>query len=104
MGTAWKDLEKTTAKQINGRRNTRGANFGQSISDVSHDLFSIETKYRARLPILLKKGLEQASTYADDSGKIPLLVIKQKFQKGAYAVLRMRDFCALFGRLPEQGE
>jgi hypothetical protein len=33
--TNWKNLERKTAKVLNGRRNSRGNNFSQPASDVS---------------------------------------------------------------------
>lgn len=102
MDKAWKSLERKTAKTLGGKRNSRGGDFGQSASDVSHDVFSIEAKYRAKLPRLLRLGLEQAEKY--DSAKVPVLVIKEKYQHGALVVMKMKDFRALFGHLPEQSE
>jgi hypothetical protein len=48
---------------------------------------------------LLRLGLEQASRY--DRGKPPLLVVKERYQKGALVVLKLADFVDLFGPLTE---
>ena len=102
MSAAWKRHERKTARALGGRRNSRGANFGQSAPDVSHDLFSIECKVRAKLPQLLRIGLEQAASY--DQNKVPVLVVRQKHQRGSLVVLKMSDFASLFGGLTEQTE
>lgn len=101
MGS-WKRLEREAAQALGGTRNTRGGDFGKSIADVEHELFSIETKYRAALPALLVQGMRQAESYAEDSAKIPVVIVKQRFQRGAYVTLKLKDFQSLFGRLAEQ--
>jgi len=67
--------------------------------DVEHALFSVEVKYRKALPRLLRLGLDQAASY--DRTKPPLLVVKQKHQKGALVILKLADFVDLFGPLVE---
>ena len=96
---AWKDLERNTAKALGGKRNQRGADFSQSCPDVEHPLFTVEVKYRKALPRLLRLGLEQAQRYS--STKPPLLVVKERGQRGALVVLRLTDFVDLFGPLQE---
>jgi hypothetical protein len=99
MSTAWKTHERTTAKALGGTRQSRGANFGQSLPDIEHSIFSVECKYRKQLPRLLRLGLDQASHY--DENKVPVLVVKERNQKGSLVVMRTRDFTSLFGSLPE---
>lgn len=94
---AWKRLEKSAAGSLGGRRNVRGGDFSQSIADVEHPLFSIECKYRKQLPKLLTNGLAQAAGYNKD--KIPLLVVKERYQRGALVVLKLSDFEDLLGKL-----
>jgi hypothetical protein len=62
--------------------------------DVGHDRFSVKVKYRARLPYLLRAGLDQAARY-DRSKVPPLLVVKQKGIHGALEGLRLRDLVSL---------
>jgi hypothetical protein len=94
---AWKDLERTVAGALGGKRMHRGGNFSESKPDVEHPLFSVECKFRKLLPRLLRLGLEQAGQY--DSAKPPLLVIKEKYASDALVVLRLKDFEDLFGKL-----
>jgi hypothetical protein len=61
--TAWKRHERQTAQLLGGKRNCRGADFGQSIADVEHPVFSVEVKYRKKLPQLWREGLAQAKNY-----------------------------------------
>ena len=63
----WKQLERKTAKALNGKRNIdRGMNFHLSRPDVEHPLLSIECKYRKKISKLLKDGLIQAKNYYPD--------------------------------------
>jgi hypothetical protein len=101
MSAAWKSAERSVAKALGGARTLRGADFGKSLPDIDHPLFSVEVKYRARLPFLLRRGLEQAAQY--DTQKPPLLVLKQKQQRGAYVVMHLADFMGLFGPLQMRG-
>lgn len=93
----WKKLERKTAKVLNGKRNSRGENFNQSMSDVSHLLLSIECKYRKKISGFLKEGLRQAEGYHPD--KIPVLILKEKGMHGELVVLRLSDFQDLFGEI-----
>lgn len=99
MGAAWKNAERHVARSLGGKRNQRGADFSKSMPDVEHALFSVECKYRKTLPRLLRLGLEQAARY--DQSKPPLLVVKERYQKGALVVLKLADFVNLFGPLTE---
>jgi len=98
--TAWKQAERQAAKALGGTRNSRGGDFGQAMPDVTHPLFSIEVKYRKTLPRLLRLGLDQATRY--DGSKAPLLVVKERYQRGALVVLRLADFVDLIGPLTPQ--
>ncbi|HEV8714709.1 MAG TPA: hypothetical protein VGX03_18000 [Candidatus Binatia bacterium] len=97
MSTAWKNAERQAAKALGGKRNQRGADFSKSMPDVEHALFSCEVKYRKVLPRLLRLGLEQATRY--DQSKPPLLIVKERYQKGALVVMKLADFVDLVGPL-----
>jgi hypothetical protein len=97
MSTAWKSAERHAAKALGGQRNSRGGDFGKSAPDVEHPLFSVECKYRKQLPKLLREGLAQASRY--DPTKPPLLVVKERYQKGALVVMQLADFTDRVGSL-----
>jgi hypothetical protein len=102
MPTPWKELERRAAKALGGTRNLRGSDFSKPGADVEHKLFSIEAKYRARLPVLLRDGLAQAKRY--DGKKVPLLLIKSRGQRGAYAVLHLSDLVDLLGPVEPVGD
>jgi hypothetical protein len=89
MSTPWKNIEPHAVKLLGGTRNSRGGDFGKSASDVEHPRFSVECKYRKILPRLLRLGLEQATRY--DYSKPVLLVLKERYQKGALVVMRLID-------------
>ena len=99
MSKAWKQLERATAKALGGVRHSRGADFSQSAPDVHHSLFSVECKLRKQLPRLLRLGLQQAAAY--DDSKPPLLVIRERYQRGALVVMKLSDFVDLMGPLQE---
>lgn len=101
MSNAWKNAERAVAKKLGGTRVSRGANFSASLPDIQHEKFSIEVKYRKILPALWRDGLAQAATY---SNKPPLLVIKERHKHGALVVLKLDDFCDLFGPLQRTQE
>jgi len=90
MDKTWKAVERKVARLLGGRRT---GNTGMSSPDVLHPLFSVEVKYRPRLPSLLSAGMAQAKRAA--KGKIPLLILKQKGQRGEYAVLEFQDLLTL---------
>ena len=90
MDKTWKAVERKVAKLLGGRRT---GNTGMSSPDVLHPLFSVEVKYRQRLPLLLSVGMAQARREAE--GKIPLLILKQKGQRGEYAVLELQNLLTL---------
>lgn len=100
MSAAWKNVERQAAKALGGKRNQRGADFSQSMPDVEHPLFSVEVKYRKALPRLLRLGLAQAVEY--DPTKPPVLVIKERYQKGALVVMKLTDFVDLVGPLKNE--
>lgn len=100
MSAAWKAAERQAARALGGKRNQRGADFSKSMPDVEHPLFSVECKYRKSLPRLLRLGLEQAASY--DRKKPPLLVVKEKFQRGALVVMKLSDFTDLLGMFQEE--
>ena len=90
MDKTWKAVERKVARLLGGRRT---GNTGMPSPDVLHPLFSVEVKYRQRLPSLLSAGMAQAKRAA--KGKIPLLILKQKGQRGEYAVLEFQDLLTL---------
>ena len=100
--SAWKNHERQTARALSGKRVSRGANFSTSVPDIEHPLFSVECKYRKQLPRLFRLGLAQAQGY--DSTKPPLLVIKERYQRGAFVVLRLNDFTDLLGAFGKEDE
>jgi hypothetical protein len=102
MPVPWKELERTTAKVLGGTRLHRGADFGRRGSDVEHSLFVIECKYRKALPKFLAAGLAQARR--GDPTKVPLLVLKERQQRGSLVVLSLADFVDLLGPLTPAAE
>ena len=64
--------------------------------DVYHDDFEIECKYRAKLAFV--PWFEQAAKHSKKSGKIPLLICKQKGKQGEYAVMRLSDLEKLLNK------
>jgi len=98
---AWKRHEKKVATMLQGRRHSRGNNFAEEVGDVEHPLFSIECKYRKKLPTLLMQGLSQARRY---NSKPPLLVLKEHGKQSELVVMTLHDFVDLFGALQSKEE
>jgi len=92
----WKGLEMKVVKSLNGRRNSRGNDFSQSMPEVEHPLLTIECKYRAKISSFLKDGIRPAEGYHPE--KIPGLILKEKRMKCELVVIRLKDFQDLFGR------
>lgn len=86
----WKELERKTAQALNG---TRAGVTGLETPDVYHERFEVECKYRAALAFV--PWLKQAEKHSKKSGKIPLLVCKQKQTHGEYVILKLDDFVRL---------
>lgn len=95
MGAPWKELEKHAAAMLHGQRHIRWdeREVAPDVDLPEHSPFVVECKYRKHLPCLLAEGLIQAAHY--DQDKIPLLVVKERGQPGALAVLRLADFVRL---------
>lgn len=83
----WKNLEKKAAESLGGKR---AGVTGQENPDVYHPQFEIECKYRASLAFVA--WFQQVEKFSKKSGKIPLLVCKQKQARGEYVILKMEDF------------
>jgi hypothetical protein len=91
MGSSnWKNHERSLAKAFGGKRVSRGADFSQSLPDVIHPVFAIEAKYKSKLPKFLVEALYQAEGY--DPAKIPVLALKEKYQRGCLIICWMEDF------------
>jgi hypothetical protein len=91
----WKNLEKKVAGALGGERQFNTGTHNKE--DVVHDLFVVECKLRAKLGF--KSWYEQAKKHVKKgSGKIALLVCKQKGQKGEFVILKLEDFVALMDR------
>ena len=92
----WKGWEKELAEKFKVKRNiSRSGNFGRSESDTEpHPVFSIEAKKRSKLPVLMKKGLEQAAGYYPE--KIPIVGFKEKFQRGGIICIDMDHFYNMY--------
>ena len=89
----WKNLERKAAAVLGG---IRAGVTGVENPDVYHDRFEIECKYRAKLAFV--PWFEQAAKHSKKSGKIPLLICKQKGKQGEYAVIKLTDLAALIDR------
>ena len=98
----WKGHERKTARILGGERIPCSGVSGTKLKgDVFHERFFVECKFRAHLFVysVFQKVKEQASK----TGKIPLLVLKQKYRKGELVVLDLNDFQKLIG-LKEDNE
>ena len=93
MSDQWKAIERRVARKLGGQR--VGCT-GRDTPDVVTELADVEVKYRATLPLYLKAAMAQAVRNAAD-GKLPLLVLAERYQRDMLVVLRLSDFVAWFG-------
>ncbi len=94
QSTSWKDLERTAAKKLGGTRIIRGNDFGASDLDVLHPHFAIDAKWRSKLAVLRwwEKLLKDNDRLYGKGNKIPILVMKEKGQRGELLVISLDDF------------
>lgn len=94
----WKNAERRGARLVNGRRLSRGSNFGVSGADIEHQWLSVEVKYRKKIPAYLDQWLAQAAKYAGAS-KLPLVLLmpKGRWAKNGIVIMRAGDFVEHFG-------
>lgn len=101
--TAWKDLERLVAAELNGVRVMRGADFSKSDVDVKvadFESLRIDAKYRQRWAH--HKFLDEVRTkYCSDTDDIPILITKAAKQRGAVVCLSLSDFGILLNVIRE---
>jgi len=95
MSATWKAEERRVAKLLHGRRN--GAT-GRNTPDVENTTFAVECKHRKSLPAWLWQAVDQARRNAPD-GKLPLVVLHEKFRKRRLVVLDLSDFLEWYGEV-----
>lgn len=70
-------------------------NWGESMADVEHKIFSIECKEGKQVPKFFYDGLKQAGGY--DGGKVPIVVAHRYREKKKVVCMYLDDFCDFFG-------
>lgn len=96
MAARWKELERTVARKLKGRRFPRWLDFGQSAPDVvavdGYPELVVDCKaYRRFSHHTLMETIE--AKYCDRPGDVPVLVTKAEGQRGEYVTLPL-DFLA----------
>lgn len=92
----WKKWEREVAKVLGGIRipTSGSAQFPGEEGDVYHPKFEIECKDRTKMETVT--WFMEVVGRAKKSGKIPILALKRKGQRGGkLVVLRIEDFLAL---------
>jgi hypothetical protein len=83
MGEAkWKRCEREVAKLLGGQRQPIT---GRPSPDVVTNRLAVEVKLRSRIPRWLLRGLGQAEAAAEETGRMPLLVLVFAQGKGRRA-------------------
>lgn len=97
MSKAWKELERTVARKLGGKRKLRGADFSASdfdveVADMPH--LRIDAKYRASHAHhrLLR---EVRDKYCTDEVHVAVLVTKARGEHGEVVSLSLDDFARL---------
>lgn len=78
---SWKKFESDVAQILGGTRNVRSS-YGESISDIEHDLFTVECKIRKYIPVYLEKAVVKEKARLDR--KIPQFIIQGLMQAKRY--------------------
>ena len=86
--TAWKDNERMIAKYIGGERVPITGRQRGDVPDIKHNWLSVEVKLRMRIPEWIKNGIDQAEKSAVGQ-QMPVLIIREKFQKADDALICM---------------
>jgi len=87
----WKELERKTAKLLNGKRNPlSSSNSLHTSGDIIHDTFYVECKLRKKLSVVSQ--FQQVRENAKKENKIPILVLKEKGKHSELVVMDMKDF------------
>lgn len=86
---AWKNLERSVAKELGGKRKLRGADFSESDTDVEVKqlpFLKIDAKYRKNHShhSLLQ---EIEDKYCKEDVDVPVLVTKHHKQRGSYTTV-----------------
>ncbi len=89
----WRAFEKECADYFGGIRRVR-VNYGESIGDIIHPLYSIEVKYGLQCPKKRKgsKFLDNAFSQARgyDPTKVPIVCLKRPRQQG-FTIVTLED-------------
>jgi len=95
MGKAWKETERKIAKSIGTTRTPlSGGNSGHTRSDTLDDKLFIEVKCRNRFYVL--SLYRQTAEMAGKENKIPVLALKENYQRGELAVIDWDFFVKLW--------
>lgn len=95
----WKDLERTAARKLGGRRIIR-QDFFESSPDVKVDDFDLIVECKTRKSFSFHRHIEQARKYCT-GGEAPLLVTKAENQIGEFATVPLDWLAALLRELRE---
>ncbi len=90
----WKDLERTAARKLGGRRIIR-ADFYESAPDVLVDDFHLVVDAKAHARFSHHTLLDAIQKKYCDEGQTPVLVTKHEGQHGEYVTLPLNTLAAL---------
>ena len=76
------------AKYIGGKRVPITGQQRGDVPDIKHNWLSVEAKLRRRIPAWIKNGIDQAEKSAVGH-QMPVLIIREKFQKIDDAIICM---------------
>jgi len=102
---AWKALEKLVAKMLGGKRISRGDDFSRKDVDVEvedFDVLRIDAKYRSSFNWAHHAFLDEIKTkYCTSPEHIPVLVTKNKRQRGACLTVQLDHFGVILDAIRE---
>jgi len=98
MSKRWKDLERTVAKALGGRRIVR-EDFFESAPDVVVDDFRIVCECKAHKRFSHHSLLDKSRDKYCRPGEVPALATKAEGQRGAYITVPLEWLAAILNRV-----
>jgi hypothetical protein len=100
--TRWKDLERTAARALGGKRVPRWLDFGQSAPDVIVEDFHLVVDAKAHRRFSHHTLMANIESKYCEPGETPVLVTKAEKQRGEYACVPLHFLAELLDEVRSQ--
>ena len=92
MDKPWKVFERRIAQLMGCKRALNHLSGGGDMSDISHSLFSVDTKLRKTFSL---SDFDKLRTNAQKHNKVPVLAYRKPKERRTYAVMDFDTFISL---------